>query len=90
MGITLLVTSGMLSKSRGHVLRLAAVLHMLFSIESPDENLDEEISEEAIKAAVNIVQVACQQTAFIAGKGTLTEEMEKYKTGKSLLKHSCM
>lgn len=80
----------MLSKSRGHVLRLAAVLHMLFSIESPDENLDEEISEEAIKAAVNIVQVACQQTAFIAGKGTLTEEMEKYKTGKSLLKHSCM
>ena len=33
---------------------------MLFSIESPDEDLDEEISEEAIKAAVNIVQVACQ------------------------------
>ena len=80
----------MLSKSRGHVLRLAAVLHMLFSIESPDEDLDEEISEEAIKAAVNIVQVACQQTAFIAGKGTLTEEMEKYKTGKSLFKQSCM
>lgn len=80
----------MLSKSRGHVLLLAAVLHMLFSIESPDEDLDKEISEEAIKAAVNIVQVACQQTAFIAGKGTLTEEMEKYKTGKSLFKHSCM
>ena len=71
----------MLSKSRGHVLRLAAVLHMLFSIESPEEDLNEEISEQAVKAAVNVVQVACQQTAFIAGKGTLTDEMEKYKTG---------
>ena len=54
---------------------------MLFSIESPDEDLNGEISEQAVKAAVNVVQVACQQTAFIAGKGTLTEEIEKYKTG---------
>ena len=75
----------MLSKSRGHVLRLAAVLHMLFFIESPEEDLDDEISEAAVKAAVNIVQVACQQTAFIAGKGTLSEEMEKYKTGEHSL-----
>ena len=67
----------MLSKSRGHILRLAAVLHMLFCIETPEEDLDEEIPEEAVKAAVNFVQVACQQTAYIAGKGLLTEELAK-------------
>ena len=71
----------MLSKSRGQVLRLATVLHMLFSIDSPNEDLDETISENALKAAVNIMKLATQQTAYIAGKGELTEELEKFKTG---------
>lgn len=73
--------SGMLSKSRGQVLRLATVLHMLFSLDKT-EDLSEEVSEEAIKAAVNFVKLACQQTAFIAGKKTLPEELEKFKCGE--------
>lgn len=78
----------MLSKSRGQVLRLATVLHMLFSIDNP-ENLDEEVSETALKAAVNLVKLACQQTAYIAGKGELSDELEKFKTGINNRPLSC-
>lgn len=60
----------MLSKSRGRVLRVASVLHMLFSINDMEHDVGKEISETALKVAVNFVQVACQHTAFIAGKGT--------------------
>ena len=75
----------MLSKSRGHVLRIATILHMLFSIESEHESLNTEVSDIAVKAAVNFVQTACQQTAFIAGKGLIQEEVQGYKTGLSIL-----
>jgi len=71
----------MLSKSRGQVLRIATILHMLFSIDSEHQSLDSEVSETAVKAAVNFVQTACQQTAFIAGKGHIQEEVQAYKTG---------
>ena len=71
----------MLSKSRGHVLRLAAVIHMLGYIETPDD-IPEEISESALKAAINVVKLACQQTAFIAGKGILKDDIESLQTGE--------
>ena len=58
------------------------MLHMLFSVDE-ESCLDEEISETALKAAVNFVQVACQQTAYIAGRGKLSDEVEKFKTGKN-------
>ena len=72
--------TGMLSKSRGHVLRIATILHMLFSIDS-ENPLCSEVSEIAVKAAVNFVQIACQQTAFVAGKGLIEEELQTYKMG---------
>ena len=67
----------MLSKSRGQVLRVAAVLHTLFSIENDDYEVDNEVSERAIKAAVNFVRTGCQQAAYIAGRGSMEEEIEK-------------
>ena len=71
----------MLSKSCSHVLRVAAVLHVLFSI-NPDYNVlpdsENTISVMAIKVAINMVQLSCQQTAYIAGKMELTEEKIKY------------
>ena len=70
----------MLSKSRGLVLRVATVLHMLFHINSTDP-LPDQLSDMSIKAAVNFVQISCQQTAYIAGRGTLQEEAQKYKIG---------
>ena len=74
----------MLSKSRGHVLRVAAVLHVLFHYkETSDYTIPEEITESAVEAATNFVMVSCQQTAYIAGRGSLTEEVERFKSGMS-------
>ena len=73
------------AKSRGHILRLAAVLHMLFHIESSESNpLPDEVSEVAICAAINLVKLSAQQVVYIAGKGVLQEEYQKFKTGKGL------
>ena len=68
---------GILSKSRGQVLRVAAVLHTLFSIENENMNIPDEVSEAALKAAVNFVRVSCQQTAYVAGRGLIDEEIEQ-------------
>ena len=76
--MSLLFYSGMLSKSRGQVLRLATVLHVLFSLD--EEAISDNVTEFAVKAAVNVVQTACQQTAYIAGRGTIQEELVKLKT----------
>lgn len=54
---------------------------MLFSLDDDEQPLATEVSDVAIQAAVNIVKTACQQTAYIAGRGTLEEEFQKYKTG---------
>ena len=77
-----LTLPALLSKSRGQVLRLATVLHMLFSINSAEQPLPDEISEAAIKAAVNVVRTASQQTAYIAGRGLLREEYQKFRTSR--------
>ena len=56
----------MLSKSRGHVLRLAAVLHVLFSICEADSDCTNEeelnddkdvISEAAVTAAIDFTKL---------------------------------
>ena len=73
--------AGMLSKSRGHVLRVSAVLHVLFCCTEEGFVIPEEVSENAVKAAANFVMVSCQQTAFIAGRGLLSEEVERFKCG---------
>lgn len=71
---------GMLSKSRGQVLRVAAVLHLLFHL-NEDTPLPDNVTEEAVIAATNLVKVACQQTAFISGRKSLKEEVEKFDRG---------
>ena len=72
--------TGMLSKSKGQVLRLSTVLHLLFHYKKEDQLLDL-VSEAAIKAAIDFVQVSCQQTAIIAGKGSLDEFVKKCQSG---------
>lgn len=77
-----LTYTGMLSKSRGQVLRIATIFHVLFCIDNEDDfTCASEVSERAVKAAVNFVQTACQQTAFIVGKGLIQEEVQAYKIG---------
>jgi len=70
----------MLSKSKGQVLRPSTVLHLLFHY-NKDDSVPELISEAAIKAAINFVQVSCQQTAVMTGKGTIKELVKKCQTG---------
>ena len=47
----------MLSKSRGQVLRMAAVIHTMAFLEEP-QDIPEEITENSIKAAINIVKLS--------------------------------
>lgn len=70
---------GMLSKLSGQTLRVAACFHVLFG------KSDAMISDEAIDVAMNFVDVCCQQTAYIAGRGEIDKEIELVVTGKLYL-----
>ena len=67
-----------MSKSRGQVLRVAAVFHVLFSVD-PEREVNEEdadiIGKDAITASINFVNTASQHALYIAGKGNLEEEI---------------
>lgn len=71
---------GMLSKSKGLILRIAGVLHVLFHLNSP-ENIPNEISEEAIKAAEDFINVCCQHTAFLSGRGDIDDAIKSLQRG---------
>ena len=51
------------------------------------------ISERAIKAAQNFVDVCCQHTAFIAGRGDIQDAIQQIQRGLfhllNTLYHSC-
>ena len=66
---------GMLSKSRGQILRVAAVMHALFYMDTPLA-IPDHICEAAIKAAKNFVELCNQHAAFLAGRGIISESIE--------------
>lgn len=68
------VCAGILS---GQVLRVAAVLHTLFSLENKNMSVPDEVSDAALKAAVDFVSISCQQTVYVAGRGQIDEEIER-------------
>ena len=39
-------------------------------------NVSDEVSDAALKAAVDFVCVSCQQTTYAAGRGPIDEEIE--------------
>ena len=63
---------GMLSKSMGQILRISAAMHILFHIDE-DGPLSNIISDMAIDAAINFVEVCCQHTAYITGRGNINQ-----------------
>ena len=73
----------MLSKSRGQVLRLAAIFNILFSMGN-DETTDD-ISDFAVRAAINFVKITCQQTAYIGGRGRLEEDIQRFGIGNCIM-----
>lgn len=73
----------MLSKAKGQILRVAALLNMLFSEfeESDSEHIPLVITEQALIVAQNFVEVACQHAAFLAGRGMIDDELKRLSTG---------
>ena len=70
--------TGMLSKSRGQILRVAATLHVLFHLDTP-LSIPATISDEALKAAQEFVETSNQHVACLAGRGDITEAIEMFQ-----------
>ena len=71
----------MLSKSMGQILRVSAAMHVLFHTDNPD-SLSTTISDTAIEAAIDFLELCCQHTAYITGRGEINEEVELMDAGK--------
>lgn len=67
--------AGMLSKSKGQTLRLAAVMHALFHWGTP-ANIPEAISTPALKAAQSFIDACVQHACFLAGRKDIKEEID--------------
>ena len=64
----------MLSKSKGQILRVAGVFSVLFGIGTDDAN--EDITDVALAAAINFVEVSCDHAFFLASRASLKDEIE--------------
>ena len=71
---------GMLSKSKGQVLRVSAVMHILFHMAIPTA-VPEEISEAAVKAADCFVDYCVQHAAYLGGRGDSEEGITDIQQG---------
>ena len=63
--------TGLLSKSKGQILQLAAVFNAPFSLD-PSHSLNTKLSSMSVKAAMNFVQVCNEHTAIIGGRKNIT------------------
>lgn len=78
--VSVYVYTGMLSKSKGQILRVSACLHVLFHIGTPLD-IPDTISDDAIKAAIDVVDVCIQHAAFLAGRGEISDIIEEIGKG---------
>ena len=56
-------------------------MHVLFSLE--EDSVDDTVTVAAINAAIHFVEVCCQQTVYIAGRGELEKELSMLMEGTS-------
>lgn len=66
--------TGVLSKSKGQILRLAAVFNALFS-HDPKHPLNDTLSVDSVKAAINFIETCNEHTTIIGGRKTITEPL---------------
>ena len=52
----------------GQIIRVSAAMHILFNLDST-EPLPDVITDSEIMAAINLVKICCQHTAYITGHG---------------------
>ena len=77
---------GMLSRSKGQTLCVAAVMHVLFQIQQNGQEhaeivIEDERYEKALQAAIDFVQTSIQHAAYIAGRSTIYKEVEIAEAG---------
>ena len=70
----------MLSKSKGQVLRVAAVMHVLSHMATPSD-IPRDISEAAVRAADTFVDYCLQHAAYLGGRGKFKEAVEEIHQG---------
>ena len=70
----------MLSKSKGQILCVAAALHVLFHRDTT-LNVPDNVSEDAVRAAANFVDLCLQHAAYLAGRGDISEAIQALKPG---------
>ena len=61
-------------------------MHILFQIQQRDPEqaevaVKDEISEEALQAAIDLVQTSIQHAAYIAGRSAISKEVEIAEAG---------
>ena len=59
---------------------MAAVMHVLFHMDSPDV-IPREISEEAVKASDCFVDLCLQHAAYLGGRGDFQEAVDDIQQG---------
>ena len=74
---------GTLSKSLGQIIRVSAAMHVLFHMDN-ELPLPDEVSKAAIEAAIDFVEVCCQHTAYITGRGDINQELEHLESGNQV------
>ena len=57
-------------------------MHVLFSVEK--DELPDTISDPALDCAIDFVEVCCQHTAYITGRGNIDEHLCILDAGKYL------
>lgn len=85
----LLQNVGMLSKSLGQIIRVALSLHILFYVDKDDPDIPDVVSSEAITAAIDFVELCCQQTAYLAGRGDISVELQRLQEGFACKVSNC-
>lgn len=70
----------MASPVHGLTLRVAAVMHVAFHLESPHD-IPKEISQQALEAALDFVDVCCKHAAFMAVREEMVDPIQQLQTG---------
>ena len=75
------LVTGILSKPKGQALHVAAVMNALFSLDDKYK-LKALIDEDAVKAAIDFVQVCGDHASFLSGRQRLAEVVAAMDTSK--------
>ena len=63
------------------------MMHVAFHLESPHE-IPKEISQKALEAAQDFVDMCCQHAAFMAGRGEIADVIQQLQTGLNNQSHT--